>query len=169
MGKSENAIAYIGFKILLSDIVSQITETNLPLIQEMLQNGYIEDSNEHFQEVYMDILGCVKWDGDINLKAYLTHAFKNTGSYYTYRFTDKTSLEKRSLNKRLPNEEDGVLWDQYLLVPVKEILSTTRYGYDRYGTNATSRPLDFDFEISTDKYKDVLNADIVFILEQNSG
>jgi hypothetical protein len=103
---------------------------------------------------------------DKSLKAYLTHAFKNTGSYYTCRFTDKTSP-----NKRLPNEEDGVLWDQYLLVPVKEILSTTRYGYDRYGTNATSRPLDFDFNISSNKYKDILNAnaDMVFILEQNSG
>jgi hypothetical protein len=159
MGKSENASAYIGLKILLSDIVSQINETNVPLIQEMLQNGFIDDSNEHFHEVYMDILECVKWDRDESLKAYLTHAFKNTGSYYTCRFTDKRSS----------NEEDGFLWDQYLLVPVKEILSTTRYGYDRYGTNATSRPLDFDFEISTDKYKDVLNADIVFILEQNSG
>lgn len=166
MGKSESATAYVGFKILLSDIVSQITETNLPLIQEMLQDGYIEDSNEHFHEVYMDILECVKWDTDKNVKEYLTHAFKNTGSYYTCRFTDKTSL-----NKRLPNEEDGVLWDRYLLVPVKEILSTTRYGYDRYGTNATSRPLDFDFDISTNKYKDILNAnaDMVFILEQNSG
>jgi hypothetical protein len=113
----------------------------------------------------MDILECVKWDGDKNVKAYLTHAFKNTGSYYTSRFTGKTSL--------LPNEEDGVLWDRYLLVPVKEILSTTRYGYDRYGTNATSRPLDFNFDIdfAKEKYKDILNAnaDIVFILEQNSG
>ena len=174
MGKSENASAYIGLKILLSDIVSQINETNVPLIQEMLQNGFIDDSNEHFQEVYMDILECVKWDRDESLKAYLTHAFKNTGSYYTCRFTDKTSSDKTSSDKTssdktLSNEEDGFLWDQYLLVPVKEILSTTRYGYDRYGTNATSRPLDFDFEISTDKYKDVLNADIVFILEQNSG
>ena len=186
MGKSESATAYVGFKILLSDLVSQITETNLPLIQEMLQDGYMDDSNEHFHEVYMDILECVNWDGDQNVKAYLTHAFKNTGSYYTYRFTDKTSLdktsldktsldktslEKTSLNKRLPNEEDGVLWDRYLLVPVKEILRTTRYGYDRYGTNATSRSLDFDFNISTNKYKDILNAnaDIVFILEQNSG
>ena len=166
MGKSESATAYIGFKILLSDIVSQITETNLPLIQEMLQDGYMEDSNEHFHEVYMDILECVNWDTDKNVKAYLTHAFKNTGSYYTCRFTEKTSL-----NKRLPNEEDGVLWDRYLLMPLKEILSTTRYGYDRYGTNATSRPLDFDFDISTNKYKDILNAnvDMVFILEQNSG
>lgn len=163
MGKSENATAYIGFKILLSDIVSQINETNVPLIQEMLQNGYIEDSNEHFYEVYMNILECVKWDLDKNLKEYLTHAFKNTGSYYTCRFTGKT----------LPNEDDGVLWEQYLLVPVKEILSTTRYGYDRYGTNVTSRPLDFDFDIaeSKNKFKDILNAnaDIVFILEQNSG
>lgn len=163
MGKSESATAYIGFKILLSDLVSQITETNLPLIQEMLQDGYMDDSNEHFHEVYMDILECVNWDGDQNVKAYLTHAFKNTGSYYTCRFTCK----------RLPNEEDGVLWDRYLLVPVKEILSTTRYGYDRYGTNATSRPLDFNFDIdfAKDKYKDILNAntDMVFILEQNSG
>ncbi len=173
MGKSESATAYIGFKILLSDIVSQITETNVPLIQEMLENGYIEDSNEHFQEVYMDILECVNWDVDKNLKEYLTHAFKNTGSYYTCRFMEKTSLEKTSSNKRLPNEEDGVLWDRYLLVPLKEILSTTRYGYDRYGTNATSRPLDFNFDIdfAKEKYKDILNtnADIVFILEQNSG
>ena len=134
----------------------------------MLQNGYIEDSNEHFHEVYMDILECVNWDGDKNVKAYLTHAFKNTGSYYTCRFTGKTSPNKTS-----PNEQDGFLWDQYLLLPVKEILSTTRYGYDRYGTNATSRPLDFDINIDfvKDKYKDILNAnaDIVFILEQNSG
>ena len=45
MGRSEEATASIGIKILLSDLVEQLNETNMTLIREMLYNGRIEDNN----------------------------------------------------------------------------------------------------------------------------
>ena len=52
MGKSESVSASIGIKILLSDIITQINETNFNIILDMLVNGFIEDQNDYFNEVY---------------------------------------------------------------------------------------------------------------------
>ena len=57
MGKSETALASIGIKILLSDLILQINETNLNLIKKMLYDGCIEDSNGYYNESYINILG----------------------------------------------------------------------------------------------------------------
>ena len=61
------------------------------------------------------------------------------------------------------------LLDTYLLVPIKQILSTARWGYDRQGTNCNSRPLDFDLSVNIDEYKELEKYSIVFILQQHSG
>lgn len=118
MGKSETAIASIGIKILLSDLVSQINEETISIIKELLGDGFIEDDNEHFNETFENII----WGDDINeyddfleFKKYLTDTFV---------------------------EEN--LFDKYLLFPVKQILMTERYGYDRYGRNGSSKPINFD-------------------------
>ena len=56
MGRSEEATASIGIKILLSDLVEQLNETNMTLIREMLYNGRIEDNNGFYNETYMRII-----------------------------------------------------------------------------------------------------------------
>jgi len=57
MGKSETASASIGIKILLSDLLEQINETNFTLIKKMLYDGCIEDMNGYYNEAYKIILG----------------------------------------------------------------------------------------------------------------
>jgi len=59
------------------------------------------------------------------------------------------------------------VFDQALLVPIKNILSTTRWGHDRYGTHGLSRPIDFDLLVDFDEKID--RYSVVFILKQHSG
>ena len=164
MGKSETSTASIGIKILLSTLILQINETNLNLIKKMLYIGLIEDSNGYYNEVYKYIIGYD--DGDIELpknyldfKEYLLQEFKNNGSYYKSKFSSKIE----------PDLGNGCLLEKILLVPIKEILSTERWGYERYGTNSASRPLDFDLTLDLQEYKEIKNYDISFIISQHSG
>jgi hypothetical protein len=164
MGKSETATAAIGLKILLSELVSQIKETNFNLIKKMLYDGTIEDSNGYYNEAYKIILGYD--DGDIELpetynafKDYLTEQFKNHGSYYKSKFSNEITSDL----------EHGCLLEKELLVPIKEILSTERWGYGRYGINSTSRPLDFDLSLDLKEYEAIKKFTLVFIIKQHSG
>ena len=134
MGKCESVKASIGIKILLSDLISQINETNVHLIKYMLDAGCIEDENEFYNQTYQSIDRDVK---DSELKEYLITQFAE-------------------------------LFDMELLVPLKDIMSTERWGYDREGTNSASRPMDFDLSIDTEEYKDIEKWRVVFIITQHS-
>lgn len=133
MGKTETAIASLGIKIVLSDLVLQMNDTNATFIRNMLEDGFIEDDNDYLNETYQRVIDVEHMD-----KEYLLQSCKENG-----------------------------LFDQTLLVPIKEIVSTSRWGYDRYGTHGISRPLDFDLSVMQDipieKYS------VVFILKQHSG
>ena len=166
MGKCETATASIGIKILLTDLVSQINETNFTLIKKMLYDGCIEDANGYFNEVYKKILGYD--DGDIELpeqydtfKEYVTEQFKLNGDYYKSKFSSIVE----------PNITKGCLLEKQLLVPMKELLETERWGYERYGINSASRSLDFDLSIDLEEYKknNIEKYKVVFILKQHSG
>lgn len=160
MGKCESVIASIGIKIILSDLILQINEANFDLIRTMLDDGCIEDENDSFNEAYTNII----WNDDMpqdasHAKEYLIHAFTNHGTYH----------RSRSSNVAIPTLDHGCLFDKELLVPLKKLLSCDRWGYDREGTNATSRSIDFDLSIDTDPYKNIEKRKIVFILKQHSG
>ena len=166
MGKSETATASIGIKILLSDLVSQINETNFFLIKKMLYDGCIEDANGYFNEAYKNILGYD--DGDIEVpeeydtfKEYVSGQFKLHGDYY----------KSKSTNIVTSDLSHGCLLEKYLLVPIKDILDTERWGYERYGINSASRPLDFDLSINLEEYKknNIEKYNVVFIVKQHSG
>ena len=162
MGKCESATSSIGIKILLSDIVSQINENTFTLIMEMLENGFIEDDNEYFNEVYTKIIyddAAMDSNDFAIVKKYLTKEFENKGSITKYKFSYREE----------PTLSNGCLFEKYLLVPVKEILSTERWGYDRSGTNGSSRPIDFDLSLDIEKYKEIDKFEIVFLLRQFSG
>jgi len=143
MGKCESSKASIGIKILLSDLILQINETNFNIIQEILCDDYslISDENENFNDIYSSIISSGKLPKDyLNFKNYLEYEFKNGG-----------------------------LFDKELLLPIKRILTTDRWGYDREGRNGNYCPIDFDLSIDIEKYKEIEKITIVFILEQNSG
>jgi hypothetical protein len=58
MGKCETSTTSIGIKILLSDLILQINETNFDLIKEMLNDGFISDKNENYNDAYTEIIWC---------------------------------------------------------------------------------------------------------------
>jgi hypothetical protein len=166
MGKSETATASLGIKILLSDLIAQINETNFTVIKKMLYDGCIEDANGYFNESYRNILGYD--DGDIEVpehydtfKDYISEQFKIHGDYYKSKSTSIITSDFRN----------GCLIEKYLLVPIKDVLDTERWGYGRYGINSASRELDFDLIINLEEYKknNIENYKVVFILKQHSG
>ena len=164
MGKSETASASIGIKILLSDLILQINETNLNLIKKMLYDGCIEDSNGYYNEAYKNIVGYGEDDNELpetylKFKDFLIKQFKTNGSYYKSKFSSKVE----------PDLKNGTLFERYLLVPVKDILETERWGYERYGVNSASRPLDFDLSVELTKYQDIKNFNVIFFVKQHSG
>lgn len=158
MGRCETATASIGLKILLSNLVSQLNENNMTLITQMLHRGFIEDENDYFNEVYGRIVGRdtlpENW---LERKEWLTQKFTINGSY-------------NGLDRTTPTLENGCLFDKYLLVPLKTILSLDRWGYDRDGTNSISRPIDFDLSVNIEKckYNDIQGTEIVFLLGKHS-
>ena len=141
MGKCETAAASLGIKISLSDLIVQLNETTFDIIQDMLCDGFIEDENNNYNNVYYDIILRDLFDGNsLEYKEYLLAYLKKSD-----------------------------LLDKNLLLPVKRILKTDRWGYDRSGTNGMSRPIDFDLSVSIEKYKDIEHIQIVFIVRQHSG
>jgi hypothetical protein len=164
MGKSETSTASIGIKILLADLISQINKTNFKLIKKMLYDGCIEDSNDYYNEAYKNIIGYGENDNELPMKynkfkEYVTEKFKNNGSYYKSKFSSEIT----------PDLSHGCLFDQQLLVPIKEILSTDRWGYDRCGVNSASRPLDFDLSVDLQIYEEIKGFNIIFFVKQHSG
>jgi hypothetical protein len=163
MGKSETASASIGIKILLSDLIIQINETNFTLIKKMLYDGCIEDSNGYYNEAYKIILGHDEDNVELPqtynaFKDYITEQFKLHGSYFKSKFSSK-----------VPDSSNGTLFERYLLLSIKDILETERWGYERYGVNSASRPLDFDLSVDLKKYQDIKNFNVVFFVKQHSG
>jgi hypothetical protein len=160
MGKCETSRSSIGIKILLSDLIFQINEKNFDLIKEMLNDGFISDKNEYYNDAYTDIIWCNDLpENYLEFKEFLEKEFKIKGSF----------LHVRDSNKIEPDLRNGCLLERELLLPIKNILETDRWGYDRYGRNGNYRPIDFDLSIDIEKYKEIEKFTIVFILEQYSG
>jgi hypothetical protein len=101
-----------------------------------------------------------KLTGDyLECKEYLINEFKTKGSYYKSKFSSNVE----------PDLSEGSLFEQYLLVPIKDILETERWGYGRYGVNSASRPLDFDLSVDLKIYEEIKNFSIIFFVKQHSG
>jgi len=161
MGKCETSTLSAGIKILLSDLILQINETNFDLIKEMLNDGFISDQNEYYNDAYTEIIWCNKLpENYLEYKAFLEQEFKNKGSY----------LHLRNSSKVEPDLRNGCLFEKELLLPVKKVLETERWGYDRYGRNGSYCPIDFiSPSLDIEKYKEIEKYTIVFIIEQYSG
>lgn len=165
MGRSEEATASIGIKILLSDLVEQLNETNMTLIREMLYNGRIEDDNGFYNETYMRIVYYDDYnlpDNHLALKEHLLEQFKTNGSLLKSKYSNEVKADFH----------EGSLLTRELLVPVEEIVSNTRWGYNREGTNAMSVPFVNSFTeglvASLEKYKDIKHYKVVFMITQRA-
>ena len=152
----KTSTASIGIKILLSDLILQINETNFNIIKEILNNGFLEDENDTFNEVFYKIILNIKNDLDyIDFKKYFTNESKKCitlRASYMLEMTDTSSL-----------------FDKVFLFPIKEILTTQINGYDsNASTNSISRKMDFDLSVNIEKYNEIKNFEIVFILSHHS-
>jgi hypothetical protein len=161
MGKCEKSTTSIGIKILLSDLILQINEKNVDLIKEILNNGFISDENEHYNDAYTEVIWCNDLPKNyLEFKEFLKQEFKNKGSY----------LHVRNSNKIESDLRNGCLFERELLLPIKKILETDRYGYNREGRNGSYRPIVCMCpSVDIEKYKEIEKYTIVFILEQYSG
>ena len=56
MGRCESATVSTGVKILLGDLLDQVTDENEDLVSEMLEDGFIEDENETLNENFIGSL-----------------------------------------------------------------------------------------------------------------
>jgi hypothetical protein len=137
MGRVEEANVAIGIKILLSDLLPQITAANFEAVRTMLTSGFIEDRNDVYNEVFGDII-----------------------SRMSYEY-------KEAFTFLLMECEEKNLLNEYLLVPIKNILSTERWGYNREGINGISREMDFDWLIEQPDF--LQRTQIVFLLWQSAG
>ena len=142
MEKEESATASIGIKIHIRDLLFQLCETNEDIIKSMLFDGFIEDENGELNQIFHTIVHKrihLDW---MKLKDYLFQKF---------------------------NQSDINLIDSVLLIPIKQIATTSRWGYEREGINSISRDLNFHLSLTDHMYKDIEHTEIVFILCQNSG
>ena len=119
--------------------------------------SFIEHNNDYFNDIYSQIMNSDKlpiiW---LDFKKYITNEFDKYSSYYKFHGYKFENLIMGC----------GCLLEQYLLVPIKDILKMDRYGFERKGSNCISRPIDFDFSINIEKYKDIEKIKIVFLLTQ---
>jgi hypothetical protein len=161
MGKCETSTTSVGIKILLSDLILQINEKNVDLIKEILFDGFISDSNEYYNDAYTNIVWCKELPKNhLEFKEFLELEFRNNGSYIHFR--DSNKIE--------PDLRNGCLFEKELLLPIKRVLETERWGYDRYGRNGSYCPIEFMCpSLDIEKYKDIEKYTIVFIIEQYSG
>lgn len=150
MAKCETATASIGIRILLSNLIPQINKNNYPLIKEMLTKGCIEDEDDYYNESYNKVIESAptelfffKEDCE-EVKDYFITTFKRFGSC------------------------DESLFEKALVLPINEILTNSRWGYDRYGTNCIARTMDFSLSVDIEKFKDLEHIEIVFLLRQHS-
>jgi hypothetical protein len=150
MGKSETATSSIGIKIKFVELANLLNADNFESINSILNNAIIEDENEHYNDNYQDMIS----------EMYVYEVdYKN--NIITF---DKYKQELMTYTK---------LFDYKLLIPVHEILSTTRWGYDRDGVNSSSMEIKDAMKIINKKlpneYKFLSSYPIVFMLYQVSG
>ena len=171
MGKCETATAYIGVKILLKDLIEQMTEANFAQIQKMLEDGCIEDDNEYYNQVYREILNdAFVYDNDNDNDKDNDKDFNASQAYLSKALQEQGSLYKsKTSSYETPDLHKGALWERHLLVPLKELLATERWGYSRSGTNSTARPLtEIDFSFCPESVN-LQHTSVVFFLKQHSG
>ena len=176
MGKSEISTASLGYKIKISDLVEQLDSNNINIILIFLQKGFIEDENDGFNTSYMDVVDFCY--------SYFKTSIKKKDEEEIQKFKQILISELKDSGNVIELKNGGcsidkstTLYDLDLLIPAKNILETTRWGYDRYGINGTSIPLKDlkdvlesinNFNSGYPEYN-IKNLEMVFILKQESG
>ncbi len=164
MGFSQNATVSIGIKIQLEKLANQINEHNFDNILKIFDTAYIDDENNDFTHSLRLIL--IELDGEQDYKKFKNKFIKEIKK----RGTTATSHH----GKVVEVFSYGYLNEKYLLIPLKNLISTSRYGYGREGINGTSFSLNIDVEhiknILEEKYNWFIeDGELVMMLQQSCG
>ncbi len=155
MGKCVTSDVSIGIKIKLSKLLSQINETNFNLMKQILTDGSIEGEDNDLDNQYEHVIDLVNSES-INLpNPFDSNDSKN---YLKYKKYLKKEIKKKNIQ----------LLDEYLLIPIKKLLSTDKWGYNTLGDNVVSTKLDFGVETEIEKYSNIKGYEIVLMLNQSS-
>jgi len=155
MGRSDTATVTVGIKIQLSTLIEQINDDNLVSIQNMLENGFIDDENGEMNTGLRDLVYGIKKS---------CNAQGKDAAHYKNILKEDFDIGSRS---------NGPLWNEHILIPEDRLLHTTRWGYQREGYNGTSRNMDFDMRSIeariNDKYKNIITGYTVALILLQSG
>jgi len=162
MGRSETAKCSVGLRIPLRKLVEQISETNVEMIERLMEDGFIDDNNGFKDEVFREVLeGVEDWKNCDEAKDYLLKTLGKRGDKCKSKYS---SLESENISK-------GTLLDQHLLYHVVGLIENKRWGFSE-GTNATCTELP-DLAKAKEEvkkaYKGLEHFSVVLVLHQNSG
>jgi hypothetical protein len=183
MEKTEISTLSIGIKIKIKELIDAMTELNYKEIRShfFTDKSIIEDNNSHYNLIYDSIVNGIDiiYENDyieyINTtdfnfseyKEYLVNNFKKFG-YDTKNENEKCKIYENKDNK-------NSLYNQILLIPYNNLLSTERWGNSREGINGLSCKMDIvelnnisNIVNKKMEYLKISNYLIVFIVFQDS-
>jgi hypothetical protein len=163
MGFSQYTTVSIGIKIQLEKLAHQINEQNFDDILKMFDIAYIDDKNNDFTHTLRLVL--IDLDGEKDYEKFKNKFIKEikkrgtTASSYHGKVVEVFSY--------------GYLNEKYLLIPLKDLISTSRYGYGREGINGTYCGLNIDTQhiknMLEEKYSWLKDGELVMMLQQSCG
>lgn len=151
----------VGVRIELGSLIEQMNEDNAELILEMLTDGYIEDSNDFYNEVFDNI--CADNPGG---------DWETQKAYFRDHFTTQGTLFKSRFSAEVEADNSDPLWNQAFLYPVASVLETDRWGYGREGTNGQACELPDLSALAKEAAthcRSIRDYEVVLMLKQNSG
>ena len=146
MGHCETSETLIGARVIVKDLIGTLKDSEThDVIVPYLINGFVEDENGCYNESWKKIINGHLTDHAVDfdmmdwqqLKTYMTRVCQRNGDVEYYRGGGTEALIYE------PDNEEN-LWHAKFLIPFEEIVSCTRWGYDRTGINAVAKPMDFE-------------------------
>ncbi len=163
MGFSQNAIVSIGIKIQLEKLAHQINKQNFDDILKIFDTAYIDDENNDFTHTLRLVL--IDLDGEKDYEKFKTKFIKE--------IKKRGTTASSHYGKVVEVFSYGYLNEKYLLIPLKDLISTSRYGYGREGINGTSCGLNIDTQhiknIIEEKYNWLKDGELVMMVQQSCG
>jgi hypothetical protein len=146
MGRSESAYSFVGYCVRLQDLLEQIhDDASLTYVYDTLTDSdvFIADENEEENHDYLRQMNKLEWN-------------------------EENSWES---NKDMLLTKMARLVHHTLLIPVIELASNTRWGYNREGVHGGYHPVcDHFSERLSDLYENCPpNHTVVWIIRQSGG
>ncbi len=144
MGRSESAHTFVGYRV---------------LIKKLLENIHDEESLIYAYDILADSDVFLADDNDNDNNTFLN-------------LVDNLEMgDSWELNKEMLLEKMGDLLHHQLLVPVIELASTTRWGYNREGVNGSYEIVSDDFNEWLNELRAKCPADhtVVWMVKQSGG